>query len=117
MRKLSLCAALAAVAAAALLLAGCKAEDSPGGPRAAAKAPAAANAGAAGPQGDRSVRHVKPDELLKMLESGEAVAVDVRVKPEYDREHIKGSLSIPRNELPSRFGELPKDKLVVFYCA
>ena len=63
------------------------------------------------------MRRVGPAELQKMIEAGEAVAVDVRVKGEYNQGHIKGSLSIPRTELPARLAELPKDKLLVFYCA
>jgi hypothetical protein len=78
----------------------------------------AANAGAAaGATDEKGVRRVGPAELQKMMDSGEAVAVDVRPKAEYDNGHIKGSVSIPRSELPQRLGELPKDKLVVFYCA
>lgn len=65
----------------------------------------------------QDVRRVSIDELRAMLERDEAVAVDVRSKQSYDFGHISGALSIPREEVRERAGELPKDKLIVFYCA
>lgn len=117
MRKFLLGAA--ATACAALLLGGCKAEDGAGGPRAGASLQTSnlQTAAAAATPDEKGVRRVGPAELQKMIEAGEAVAVDVRVKGEYNKGHIKGSLSIPRTELPGRLSELPKDKLLVFYCA
>ena len=53
----------------------------------------------------------------KAIDQGEAVMVDVRPKMQYDQSHIKGSLSIPKDALPARLSELPKDKLIIFYCA
>ncbi|HLM58365.1 MAG TPA: rhodanese-like domain-containing protein [Pyrinomonadaceae bacterium] len=110
---------LGAAGAAALLFGGCKAEDGAAGPRAGASLQSGnlQTANASATPDEKGVRRVGPAELQKMIEAGEAVAVDVRVKGEYDKGHIKGSLSIPRTELPARLSELPKDKLVVFYCA
>ncbi len=48
--------------------------------------------------------------------SGEAVLVDVRDLPFYQMGHARGAISLPLNELPARFSELPKDKAVLFYC-
>lgn len=61
-------------------------------------------------------RRVTVEELKKMLDSGKAVVYDTRAKAAYDAEHIKGSLSMPSNEVAERAGELPKDKTIVFYC-
>jgi 3-mercaptopyruvate sulfurtransferase SseA len=61
-------------------------------------------------------RRVTVEELKKMLDSGKAVVYDTRAKAAYDAEHIKGSLSMPSNEVADRAGELPKDKTIVFYC-
>ncbi len=121
MRKFWFSSALAASAAAGVLLLGaCKAQD---GAEAAQQA-ATTSAGQAAPQQKAApqqpsdgVRRIGPAELQKMIEAGEAVAVDVRSKANFDQGHIKGSLSIPREELPSRLSELPKDKIAVFYCA
>lgn len=55
-------------------------------------------------------------DLKPMLERGEAVLVDVRGKEGWDRRRAKGARHIPLTELPSRLGELPKNKLIAAYC-
>jgi len=122
MRKILLTAALANGAALALLAAACKAPD--GAERARAGANAAATPAAVTQQAPAKppstadiVRRVTPNELKAMLERGEAVVVDVRGKDEYQRGRIKGAISLPRGEAAARASELPKDKLIVFYCA
>jgi hypothetical protein len=119
---------LACAAAAALLLGACKADDGAAGPQAASQT-GGAGSGAAPVQQPNSapqqtvtthadgVRRVTPAEAQRMMEAGEAIVVDVRPKANYDQGHIKGSVSIPRDEMAARLSELPKDKLVVFYCA
>lgn len=124
MRKILLTAALVNGAALALALTACRAPDGAEGSRAGAR-PAAPNAAPATPAAEQAppkapadvVRRVTPNELRGMMERGEAVAVDVRGKEDYDRDHIKGALLMPRGELSARASELPKDKLIVFYCA
>jgi 3-mercaptopyruvate sulfurtransferase SseA len=103
------------LAVAALLLAACKASDSAGNSRAdsAASQTAAKPAQAQAPS---DARRVTVAELQKMIEDGEAVIYDTRAKGAYDREHIKGSRSMPYGEVDSRVAELPKDKTIVFYC-
>jgi 3-mercaptopyruvate sulfurtransferase SseA len=64
-----------------------------------------------------NVRRVTISELRDMLEQGKAVVVDVRGSDTYQQEHIKGALDIPESQLTARMGELPKDKLIVFYCS
>jgi len=59
---------------------------------------------------------VEHSELLKRVESGRAVVIDVRPLQEYDAGHIRGAKSIPLDELPKRIGELPRDREVVAYC-
>ena len=112
MRKLFLTAVVGALASAALLLAACKATDTAGNQSATAAQPQPASAAA----GDNA-RRVTLSELQKMLEDGEAVVYDTRAKGDYDTGHIKGARSMPLSEVESRAGELPKDKLIVFYCA
>ena len=63
------------------------------------------------------VRRVTVSELSEAMEKGEAVAVDVRGGVEYDLGHIKGARSIPLGLVAERAKELPRDKLIVTYCA
>lgn len=49
--------------------------------------------------------------------AGDALFVDARAKSEYDLGHITGAISMPEAEAGTRFGELPKDKDLIIYCA
>lgn len=121
MRLWSSLAALALLAAA-VMVAGCAASNNQtanvagasgkGNSNAAAAAPASASAT---PQDN--IRRVTITELRDMLEQNKAVVVDVRGTEAYKQEHIKGALDIPENQLSSRTKELPKDKMLVFYCS
>jgi 3-mercaptopyruvate sulfurtransferase SseA len=128
MRKILLSALIANCAALALLLAACKAPD--GAETARGGSAASATPGQAqttpGPNSvpvapvkppPDVVRRVTVQEAKALADRGEAVIVDVRAKEQYEGEHIKGSISVPRAELVARLGDLPKDKLLVFYCA
>lgn len=126
MRKILLTAVMVNGAALALLVAACKAPD--GAETGRGRADTAASPGAAktaqGPNVTAPVqappdivRRVTVTEFKAMADRGQAVAVDVRTKDQFDGGHIKGALSLPRTELAKRAGELPKDKLIVFYCA
>lgn len=56
-------------------------------------------------------------EANEMLESGDAVAVDVRREDEYEAGHIKGALWIPVDDVIPRFTELPESGKLLFICA
>jgi hypothetical protein len=77
------------------------------------------NAAAASPRNTPpdNVRRVTIAELRDLLDQDKAVVVDVRGDDSYKVEHIKGALDIPEGQLSARSGELPKDKLIVFYCS
>lgn len=64
-----------------------------------------------------NIRRVTIAELRDMMEQNKAVPVDVRGTTSYNQERIKGALDIPENQLSARVNELPKDKLLVFYCS
>lgn len=123
MRRLFLTtlAACALAAAALLLLGACKATDTAGNINAVQPQPNAPQANTAPPAQPAynadAVRRVTIPELQKMLADGEAVVYDTRPKDQYDRGHIKDALSFPFADAANRAGELPKDKLLVFYCA
>jgi adenylyltransferase/sulfurtransferase len=59
------------------------------------------------------------EELRQRLERGNNVVVlDVRQPLAYAEYPgtIPGSVRIPPAELPDRYGELPRDRLIVAYC-
>lgn len=123
MRKLYTRTALALTCAAVLLAVGAACKSGDRAERASAPTASATQAadGAATPHptstpGD-NVRRITVADAKKAADSGEAVIVDVRPKTQYEQGHIKGSLSVPKNELPNRLAELPEDKLIIFYCA
>jgi rhodanese-related sulfurtransferase len=60
---------------------------------------------------------VTVEELARLIERGEAVALDVRGSVEFEMGHIKGARLMPLGLVASRASELPKDKLIVPYCA
>lgn len=67
--------------------------------------------------GDRSdLQIVGHDELMRRVEAGDVVVVDVRPKSEYDAGHIAGARSLPLDDLRRRLSELPKDVEIVAYC-
>ncbi len=65
---------------------------------------------------ERGRMKIKTPEMLALVENGEAVLVDIRFPEEYAIWHVKGAINIPINELPKRFHELPKDKLIITAC-
>lgn len=54
-------------------------------------------------------------EVLEIVSNG-GLLVDVRSRASYDKEHIKGAINIPLDELDSHVNELPRDKPIVVYC-
>ena len=63
------------------------------------------------------IQRVSVSELAEALREGRAVAADVRPAEAFEEEHIEGAISIPEEEFAEHVGKLPKDKLVVTYCA
>ena len=128
MKGKSKLAAATLLAAAAAVFGACRADDTaeltrpdPGMSQTASKKAATPTAASPTPSilaqaTPEEARRVTPAELKKMLDAGQAVVYDTRAKAAYDAEHIKGSLSMPFNEVADRAGELPKDKTLVFYC-
>jgi len=56
------------------------------------------------------------DELLRRIEGGEVMLLDVRPVEEFAAGHIRGAVSIPLEELSARLDELPTDLEIVAYC-
>ncbi|WP_136706616.1 metalloregulator ArsR/SmtB family transcription factor [Agromyces sp. H66] len=59
---------------------------------------------------------IDTDELLRRLDEGDAVILDVRPGPEYAGGHLPGATHIPLEELADRLSELPRDREIVAYC-
>jgi membrane protein DedA with SNARE-associated domain len=66
------------------------------------------------------VDRVTPEELLKMIESGEDLAVvDLRraLEVEHDNAKVPGAIWIDLDELEAREQEIPREKDVILYCS
>ena len=61
---------------------------------------------------------ISAQELVSLVNTAEAVVLDVRDKKEYDDGHIVDSINIPYSSLESRIEELNKfkDKPIVIAC-
>ena len=77
------------------------------------------------PQAERARRaYLGPDDteavdtadLLRRLDSGDTVLLDVRPEAEYAAGHLPGAVHIPVEELADRLAELPADRDIVAYC-
>jgi len=63
------------------------------------------------------VRRITVVELRSLLEKNEALVIDVRNQEAYNLSHIQGAKLIPVADTLKHIDELPKDKLIVTYCA
>ncbi|KIL38992.1 ArsR family transcriptional regulator [Gordoniibacillus kamchatkensis] len=63
-----------------------------------------------------SMEPIGLERLLKRMERGEVVLLDVRPEDEYASGHIPGAISIPMEELEKHLASLPADKEIVAYC-
>lgn len=68
---------------------------------------------------EQDVPRISMDEFKALYDdpARRPVIIDVRSKQNYDTGHIKGSVSFPEEEMATLVASLPKDKLVVAYCA
>lgn len=66
--------------------------------------------------GPEDTAAVGTDELLRRVQAGDAVILDVRPGPEYAGGHLPGAIHIPLEELAQRLAELPANREIVAYC-
>ncbi len=76
----------------------------------------ALNAYLAGADVEGDVDEVERGELLRRLEAGEVVLLDVRPAEEYRAGHIAGARSVPFAEVAAAVDDLDPDLDVVAYC-
>ena len=62
-------------------------------------------------------RRISIEETQAAAARGNTLIVDVRDEGSYKASHIKGAKSIPLPQFAERASELPKDKLIITYCA
>jgi predicted sulfurtransferase len=62
-------------------------------------------------------RRISIEETQKAITAGTAVVVDVRDEAAYKAGRVKSALNVPLQQFNDRAGELPKDKLIITYCA
>lgn len=55
-------------------------------------------------------------ELLRRVENGEVILIDVRPRDEFETGHLPGALSIPLEEIRERLAELPRNREIAAYC-
>jgi len=60
---------------------------------------------------------VSLDEAKAMLDSGNAIVIDVRQLDEWSGGRVAGAIHIPVDDILSRIDELPIDKDLLFICA
>lgn len=66
--------------------------------------------------GTENTDAVDSDDLLRRIESGNVIVLDVRPAPEYAGGHLPGAIHIPLEELMERLAELPRNREIVAYC-
>jgi len=56
--------------------------------------------------------------VKKNVDEGEAVLLDVRTQPEWDKGHIAGALHVPLDQISQGKGldKIPKDKVIYTFC-
>lgn len=63
-----------------------------------------------------SAPRVQVGEVQQLLKQDAAVLLDVRNRTAFEMEHAAGAVNIPLEELPTRAGELPRNKYIAAYC-
>lgn len=70
------------------------------------------------PNPEDQMRRVRVDEAMKLAKAGEALIIDVRGTETFNTQHIKGALDFPLQRIEEGdFKGLPRNKLIVAYCA
>ena len=63
-----------------------------------------------------NARRITAEELHKLWEKNDVLIIDTRAEAAYKDEQIKGSISVPSNDVGNRIDELPRNKMIVAYC-
>jgi sulfur-carrier protein adenylyltransferase/sulfurtransferase len=60
--------------------------------------------------------NITPTELAERISRGDVLLIDVREPYEWNAGHLETAQHIPLQQIPQRFGEIPKDRDVVMIC-
>ncbi|HEY8467345.1 MAG TPA: rhodanese-like domain-containing protein [Solirubrobacterales bacterium] len=63
-----------------------------------------------------AVLSLEPARINALLQSGEAVVIDIRRDYEYEAGHVPGSRHIEINDVSANADSIPRDRTIVFYC-
>ena len=66
--------------------------------------------------GSDPLEPIDQHELLRRLDGGDVVLIDVRPEPEYRAGHLPGAISVPLPRLHERLPQIARDREVVAYC-
>lgn len=64
----------------------------------------------------RKEMKVSSEQIVTLLQDNQAILVDIRFEEEQAAWQMPYALKMPLPTLPSRYNELPKDKLIVTAC-
>ncbi len=56
------------------------------------------------------------EELLRKVQEGEVIVVDVRPEAEFESGHLPHAINIPYASLADELSKLPRDKEIIAYC-
>lgn len=62
------------------------------------------------------VKRITAVDAKALVDEGTAVLYDTRTLAQYRGERAAGAVSLPEGEEQARYGELPLDKTLIFYC-
>jgi hypothetical protein len=62
------------------------------------------------------ISRIKVDEAKALLDSGQAILIDARAAASYTSQHATGAISLPEASADTLIPQLPKDKILIFYC-
>lgn len=65
---------------------------------------------------NRKEMKVSSEKIVELLKQKEAILVDIRFEEEQAAWQMNYALQMPLSTLPTRYEELPKDKLIVTAC-
>ncbi len=62
-------------------------------------------------------KNIESPQAKALLDKGGVFLLDVRTPDEFRRARLQGAVLIPIDQIERRFGEVPRNKPVLVYCA
>lgn len=64
-----------------------------------------------------AVPRISIEQAQERLQAGQAIAVDVRSMDAFQTEHLPGAVPAPEEQVPQVVAHLPRNALIITYCA